>query len=90
MDAYSIARQIFEQAADLEGTAEALNGIGVILQKRGNLVEAREKLELARDYFREIGDENGLGRVSNNLSETYRRTGRTTARGKSNASQNPR
>jgi tetratricopeptide (TPR) repeat protein len=82
-EAYSIARQIFEQAADLEGTAKALNDIGVVLQKQGNLVEAREKLEQARDYFREIGDENGLGAVSNNLGEVYRRRGQTTARGRS-------
>ncbi len=82
-EAYSVARQIFEQAGDLEGTAKALNDIGVVLQKQGNLVEAREKLEQARDYFREIGDENRLRTVSNNLGEVYRRAGRTTARGRS-------
>jgi DNA-binding winged helix-turn-helix (wHTH) protein/tetratricopeptide (TPR) repeat protein len=79
-EAYSIARQIFEQAADREGTARALNEIGVVLQKQGNLVEAREKFEQARDYFRAIGDENGLATVSTNLGELYRRTGRTLAR----------
>ena len=88
-EAYSAARQMFEQATDREGTARALNEIGVVLQKQGNLVEAREKFEQARDYFRAIGDADGLDTVVTNLGEVYRRTGQATARGKSNATQSP-
>ena len=41
------------------------------------------------DYFRAIGDADGLDTVVTNLGEVYRRTGQATVRGKSNATQSP-
>src|SRR5882762_9181369 len=50
---------------------------------------ARQMFEQAREYFRAIGDADGLDTVVTNLGEVYRRTGQATARGKSNATQSP-
>jgi DNA-binding winged helix-turn-helix (wHTH) protein/tetratricopeptide (TPR) repeat protein/TolB-like protein len=73
--AYSTAQQIFEQANDRDGRATALNDLGIILQKQGDLTGARAKLEEARTDFRQIGDENGLGGSLTNLGEVYRAEG---------------
>ncbi len=54
--AYSMAQEIFQAAGDREGSATALNSIGLILQRQGHLSGAREKFDQARDYFRQIGD----------------------------------
>lgn len=75
IEAYSTARQIFEEAGDRGRTATALNDIGIVLQKEGDLTGAREKLEQARDYFRLVGDENGFSSVLTNLGEVYRAQG---------------
>ena len=75
IEAYSTARQIFEEAGDRHGTATALNDLGIVLQKEGNLTGAREKIEQARDYFRQVGDENGFATVLTNLGEVYRAQG---------------
>jgi DNA-binding winged helix-turn-helix (wHTH) protein/tetratricopeptide (TPR) repeat protein/TolB-like protein len=75
LEAYSAARQIFEEAGDRDGTATALNDLGIVLQKQGNLTGARAKLEQARDYFRQVADENGYGAVLTNLGEVYRAQG---------------
>ncbi len=74
-EAYSTARQIFEEAGDQDGTATALNDLGIVLQKEGDLAGARQKLEQARDHFRQVGDENGFGAVLTNLGEVYRAQG---------------
>jgi DNA-binding winged helix-turn-helix (wHTH) protein/tetratricopeptide (TPR) repeat protein len=58
--AYSMAQQIFQTAGDREGSATALNNLGLILQKQGHLSSAREKFDQARDYFRQIGDNRGF------------------------------
>jgi DNA-binding winged helix-turn-helix (wHTH) protein/tetratricopeptide (TPR) repeat protein len=74
-EAYSIARQIYERAGDRDGTATALNDLGIVLQKQGDLAGARAKLEEAKADFRQIGDENGLGGTLTNLGEVYRAEG---------------
>jgi len=73
--AYSTARQIYDQAGDPDGTATALNDLGIVLQKQGDLAGAKTKLEQARAGFRQIGDENGLGGALTNLGEVYRAEG---------------
>ena len=73
--AYSKAQQIYEQAGDRDGTATALNNIGIVMQKQGDLAGAKAKLEEARADFRQIGDENGLGGALTNLGEVYRAEG---------------
>ena len=74
-EAYLAARQIYEQAGDRDGTAIALNDLGIVLQKQGDLAAARANLEEASTDFREIGDENGLGGTLTNLGEVYRAEG---------------
>ena len=74
-EAYSTAQRIYEQAGDRDGTATALNDLGIVLQKQGDLGSARVKLEQARVDFRQIGDENGLGGALTNLGEVYRAEG---------------
>jgi DNA-binding winged helix-turn-helix (wHTH) protein/tetratricopeptide (TPR) repeat protein/TolB-like protein len=74
-ESYSKAQQIFEQAGDRDGTATALNDLGVVLQRQGDLAGARTKLEEARTDFRQIGDENGLAGALTNLGEVYRTAG---------------
>ena len=74
-EAYSTAQQIYEQARDRDGTATALNNLGIVLQKQGDLAGARAKLEQARADFRQIGDGNGLGGALTNLGEVYRAEG---------------
>ena len=74
-EAYSTAQQIYEQAGDRDGTATALNDLGIVLQKQGDLAGARAKLEEATSDFRQIGDENGLGGALTNLGEVYRGEG---------------
>src|SRR6202165_2103370 len=74
-EAYSTAQQIYEQAGDRDGTATALNDLGIVLQKQGDLAGARAKLEEAKADFRQIGDENGLGGALTNLGEVYRAGG---------------
>lgn len=74
-EAYTSARQIFEQAGDRDGTATALNNLGIVLQKQGDLSGARQYLEQARDVFREVGDKNGYGSALTNLGEVYRAQG---------------
>lgn len=74
-DAYSLARQIFEEAGDRDGTATALNDLGIVLQKQGDLAGAKAKLEQARALFREVGDNNGYASVLTNLGEVYRAQG---------------
>ena len=74
-EAYSTAQQIYEQAGDRDGTATALNDLGMVLQKQGDLAGARAKLEEAIIDFRQIGDENGLGGALTNLGEVCRSEG---------------
>lgn len=74
-EAYSTAQQIYEKAGDRDGTATALNDLGILLQKQGDLAGAKTKLEQARVDFRQIGDENGLGGALTNLGEVYRAEG---------------
>ena len=74
-DAYSTAQQIYDKAGDRDGTATALNNLGIVLQKQGDLAGAKAKLEQARVDFRQIGDENGLGGALTNLGEVYRAEG---------------
>lgn len=50
-EAYSAGRQIFDEAKDGSGAATALNDLGIVLQKEGDLAGA-ESLGQARDYFR--------------------------------------
>jgi len=75
LDAYSIARTIFEKAVDGEGVATVLNDMGIVLQKQGRLAEAQEKLEEAKQDFRQLGDQNGAASVLTNLGEVYRAQG---------------
>jgi len=74
-EAYSTAQQIYEKAGDRDGTATALNDLGIVLQKQGDLAGAKVRLEQARVDFRQIGDENGLGGALTNLGEVYRAEG---------------
>jgi tetratricopeptide (TPR) repeat protein/DNA-binding winged helix-turn-helix (wHTH) protein/TolB-like protein len=74
-EAYSTAQRIYEQAGDRDGTATALNDLGIVLQKQGDLADAQVKLQQARVDFRQIGDENGLGGALTNLGEVYRAEG---------------
>jgi eukaryotic-like serine/threonine-protein kinase len=74
-EAYSTAQQIYDQAGDRDGTTTALNDLGIVLQKQGDLAGAGAKLEEATTDFRQIGDENGLGGALSNLGEVYRAEG---------------
>jgi tetratricopeptide (TPR) repeat protein len=69
LQAYLTAQSIFESAGDIDNTATALDDIGIVLEKKGDLVAARERLEEAQKLFRQIGDENGLGASLTNLGE---------------------
>ncbi len=71
-EAYSTARQIFEQVGDWDGTATALNDLGIVSQKEGDLSGAGQALEQARDYFRRVGDEDAAAGALTNLGEVYR------------------
>jgi eukaryotic-like serine/threonine-protein kinase len=75
LEAYSAARQIYEAAGDRDGSATALNDLGIVLQKQGDLAGAREKLEEALADFRQVGDENGAASALTNLGEVYRAQG---------------
>jgi tetratricopeptide (TPR) repeat protein/TolB-like protein len=78
-EAYSAARQIFDEAGDGSGTATALNGLGIVLQKEGDLAGAEERLGQARDYFLKVGAENSFAAALTNLGEVYRAEGRLSA-----------
>jgi tetratricopeptide (TPR) repeat protein len=82
-DALSAARQKFEQAGHHDGIAIALNGLAVVLRKEGNVSAARENFQQAQDYFRQVGDQNGLSEVLTNLQELDRSPTRTALPGKS-------
>ena len=75
-EAYSAARQIFDKAGDGSGAATALNGLGIVLQKEGDLAGAEERLGQARDYFLKVGAENSFAATLTNLGEVYRSEGR--------------
>jgi DNA-binding winged helix-turn-helix (wHTH) protein/tetratricopeptide (TPR) repeat protein len=77
-EAYSAARQIFDEAGDGHGAATALNDLGVVLQKEGDLAGAEERLGQARDYFLQVGAENSFAAALTNLGEVYRSEGRLT------------
>jgi DNA-binding winged helix-turn-helix (wHTH) protein/tetratricopeptide (TPR) repeat protein len=74
-EADSTAQQIYEQAGDRDGTATALNDLGIVIRKQGDLAGARTKFEESTADFRQIGDENGLGGALTNLGEVYRAEG---------------
>ena len=76
LQAYSTAHQIYQEAGDLDGTATALNDVGIVLQKQGNLGGAHDKLLRAQEIFRQLGDENGLSAVLTNLGEVHRAQGK--------------
>jgi eukaryotic-like serine/threonine-protein kinase len=78
MEAYSAAKTIFEEAGDGDGAATALNDLGIVLQKEGDLAGAEEKLGQARDYFLRVGAENKFAAALTNLGEVYREEGRHT------------
>jgi len=71
-EAYSSARQIFEQAGDWDGTATALNDLGIVFQKEGDLSAAAQALTQALGYFRRVGDEDAVAGALTNLGEVYR------------------
>jgi len=75
-EAYSAALQIFDEAGDASGVADALNGLGIVLQKEGDLAGAEEKLGRARDYFLKVGAENSFAATLTNLGEVDRAEGR--------------
>jgi DNA-binding winged helix-turn-helix (wHTH) protein/tetratricopeptide (TPR) repeat protein/TolB-like protein len=77
-EAYSAARQIFDEAGDGHGAATALNDLGIVLQKEGDLAGAEERLGQARDYFLKVGAENSFAAALTNLGEVYRFDGRLT------------
>jgi eukaryotic-like serine/threonine-protein kinase len=77
-EAYSAARQIFDEAGDGHGAATALNDLGIVLQKEGDLAGAEERLGQARDYFLQVGAENSFAAALTNLGEVYRFEGRLT------------
>lgn len=77
-EAYSAARQIFDEAGDAHGAATALNDLGIVLQKEGDLAGAEKSLGQARDYFLQVGAENSLAAALTNLGEVYRSEGRLT------------
>lgn len=77
-EAYSAARQIFDEAGDGHGAATALNDLGIVLQKEGDLAGAEEELGQARDYFLKVGAENSFAAALTNLGEVYRFEGRLT------------
>jgi eukaryotic-like serine/threonine-protein kinase len=72
LNAYKEAQQIFVTAGDRDGTATALNDIGIVLQKQGDLQGARQKLEEAKSEFRHVGNENGFAGALTNLGEVCR------------------
>jgi DNA-binding winged helix-turn-helix (wHTH) protein/tetratricopeptide (TPR) repeat protein len=75
-EAYTAARRIFDEAGDGSGAATALNGLGIVLQKEGDLSGAEQTLSLARDYFLKVGAENSFAAALTNLGEVYRAQGR--------------
>ena len=74
-NAYSEAKQIFDSAGDRDASATALNDIGIILQKQGDLAGAADNFAKAREYFRQIGDESRLSSALLNLADVYRGRG---------------
>jgi len=74
--AYSTAQQIYQEAGDLDGTATAMNDVGIVLQKQGDLRGAHDKLQRAQEIFRQLGDKSGLGAVLTNLGEVHRAQGK--------------
>jgi eukaryotic-like serine/threonine-protein kinase len=74
--AYSAARQIFDEAGDGSGAATALNDLGIVLQKEGDLAGAEKSLGQARDYFLQVGAESSFAAALTNLGEVYRAEGR--------------
>src|SRR5581483_642830 len=74
--AYSTAQQIYQEAGDLDGTATAMNDVGIVLQKQGYLRGAHDKLQRAQEIFRQLGDKSGLGAVLTNLGEVHRAQGK--------------
>jgi len=70
--AFSAARQIFEDAGDRHGAANAQDDLGIVLQKRGDLAGARQAFAQARDNFRHVGDQNGLRATQIKLKELER------------------
>jgi DNA-binding winged helix-turn-helix (wHTH) protein/tetratricopeptide (TPR) repeat protein/TolB-like protein len=75
LQAYRVAQPIFEAAGDTDSTATALDDIGIVLQKKGDLQAARDNLEEAQKRFRQVGDQNGLGASLTNLGELYHTQG---------------
>lgn len=74
--AYSAARQIFDEAGDGSGAATALNDLGIVLQKEGDLAGAEKSLGQARDYFLQVGAESSFAAALTNLGEVCRAEGR--------------
>jgi tetratricopeptide (TPR) repeat protein len=71
------ALEIFQAASDREGAAVALSDLGLILQQQGDLNGARQRLELASDYFRQVGDTKGFNSALSSLREISRAQGQT-------------
>jgi DNA-binding winged helix-turn-helix (wHTH) protein/tetratricopeptide (TPR) repeat protein/TolB-like protein len=76
LQAYSAAQQAFDQTGDIGGAATALNDIGIVLQKQGDLAGAHEKLDRAQQLFRQLGDENGWAAALTNLGDVDRAEGK--------------
>ena len=74
VEAYSTARQIFEEAGDQERTATALNDLGIVLRKQGDLNGARKRLEQAQIISAGWATKMALPRTTN-LGEVYRAQG---------------
>ena len=70
--AFSAAHQIFQSASDRDANALALLGLARVLQKQGDTSAAREKLEQARNYFQQVGDNAGLNGTLAALRELSR------------------
>jgi tetratricopeptide (TPR) repeat protein len=61
IEAYSTAQHIFEDAGDQDGTATALNDLGIVLQKQGDLAGAQDTLQRAQNIFRQSRTRKRIG-----------------------------
>jgi tetratricopeptide (TPR) repeat protein/TolB-like protein len=71
-EVYKSAYETFRKGDDREGAATALVGLGLTLKKQADFNGAQAKMEQARDYFRQVGDDTGLNTASTNLREITR------------------
>jgi len=68
-----------QKLGDQRVEANALSGLGLVDEIRGNYTEAIKKYEQVLAYRQALGDEQGVARVHNNLGNAYESLGQLAA-----------